>query len=67
MKMNLTAVEPGEVEAGLELIESNLGNTLAILDGYAFLREEIERVNKWYATPKNTERLKFMRQENEPS
>lgn len=41
-------------------ITDRLGNSLAIIDGYRFIRDEIERVNEWYANPANAERLQRM-------
>lgn len=62
LKLNLKTTADTTVETTLEQIESDLGNTLAVLDGYKFLRDEIERVNKWYAEPGNAERLQKMRE-----
>jgi hypothetical protein len=39
-------------------IEDRLGNTLAVTEGYRFLREEIEKVDAWYAKPGNVEKLR---------
>lgn len=61
LKLNLRTQTEAGVLDGLERIESDLGNTLAVLDGYKFLREEIERVNQWYADPHNVKRLQQMK------
>lgn len=44
-------------------IEDRLGNTLAVTEGYRFLREEIEQVDAWYAKPGNAEKLRRMMEE----
>ena len=46
-----------------EQIEDRLGNTLAVIGGYWFIREEIERVNDWYASPANARKLHKMMDE----
>lgn len=63
LKLNLRNQTEAGLLDGLERIESDLGNTLAVLDGYKFLREEIERVNQWYADPANVRRLQEMKGE----
>lgn len=62
LKHHFRASSDRVIEQGLERIESDLGNTLAVLDGYKFLREEIERVNHWYADPHNVKRLQEMKE-----
>ena len=61
LKVNLSTYSEAEILEIIEQIESLAGNTLAVLDGYKVLREEIERVNKWYADPANVKKLQEMR------
>ena len=44
-------------------IVDRIGNSLAIIDGYRFIRDEIQRVNEWYANPDNADRLRRMMDE----
>lgn len=63
LAIELKQITEGEVNEIAERINDKLGNTLAIFEGYGFLRDEIERVEKWYSIPKNKKRLQQMLEE----
>lgn len=54
----------GPAKKMVEKIDDKLGNTLAVLEGYKFLRDEIDRVNEWYSIPGNAKKLQEMLEEN---
>lgn len=58
LKHRFKTMSEADIQEVLEQIESNLGNALAVIEGYHFLRGEIERVNRFYTDPRNVEKVK---------